>query len=228
MKDEDGILAGMSWLGVICPVCGEALIETARVLRCEQGHAFDVAREGYVNLLRWRGKPPKIVGDSAEMLRARRRFLGKGWYAPLVDLLADEVGGETAVLLDAGCGEGYYTRQMAGRWPQARIWGMDIAKTAVRLAARQQPAARFFAADVRQQIPLETASVDVILNIFSPRNADEFGRALRGDGRLLIIIPAPDHLGALRRQFDLLTIEAGKQEKITTQMSRDFELVRVR
>jgi len=212
---------------VICPVCKEGLAETARVLRCGQGHAFDVAREGYVNLLRWRGKPPKIVGDRAEMLRARRRFLEKGWYAPLLDLLATAVGHPPAVLLDAGCGEGYYARQLAARFPGTRLFGLDISKTAARLAAKQLPTARFFAADVHQLIPLETNSVDVIVNIFAPRNPAEFSRVLGPDGRLLIIIPAPDHLAGLRRQFDLLGIESDKQEKITTRMSRDFGLIEV-
>ncbi len=227
MRDKGGILAGMDWRGVICPVCGQALTETARVLRCGQGHAFDVAREGYVNLLRWRGKPPKIVGDQAEMLHARRRFLEKGWYAPLMDLLATAVDKNPAVLLDAGCGEGYYTRQLAARFPGTRLFGLDISKTAARLAAKQLPSARFMAADVNQLIPLATNSVDVIVNIFAPRNPTEFSRVLGADGRLLTIIPAPGHLPELRTRFNLLNIEADKQEKITAQMSRDFDLIQV-
>ena len=120
---------------VICPVCGAALAPQGAAWRCVQGHCFDVARQGYVNLLTVTQKHSRHPGDTREMVAARRAFLDAGWYAPIAKTLADLVRRfcpETASVLDAGCGEGYYLSQLG--WVPER-WGIDISRDAVRYAA---------------------------------------------------------------------------------------------
>ena len=117
---------------VICPVCGAALEPQGTAWRCVQGHCFDVARQGYVNLLTVTQKHSRHPGDTREMVAARRAFLDAGWYAPIAKTLADLVRRfcpETASVLDAGCGEGYYLSQLG--WVPER-WGIDISRDAVR------------------------------------------------------------------------------------------------
>ena len=115
---------------VICPVCGAALEPQGTAWRCVQGHCFDVARQGYVNLLTVTQKHSRHPGDTREMVAARRAFLDAGWYAPIAKTLADLVRRfcpETASVLDAGCGEGYYLSQLG--WVPERC-GIDISRAA--------------------------------------------------------------------------------------------------
>jgi 23S rRNA (guanine745-N1)-methyltransferase len=199
---------------------------------CPAGHSFDIAREGYVNLLPARGKKQQSQGDSGEMLRARRRFLEAGHYDPLVSGLVEMI---TAVppapnftILDAGCGEGFYLRRLAAAFhkPAPRLLGCDLAKEAVRLAAKAQPDAGFFVADVHQRIYCADSSVDWLLNIFAPRNPAEYARILREEGRLLSIIPAPDHLQGLVGKKDVIGIEPEKAAKVRARMAPFFELLK--
>src|SRR3954466_6778851 len=111
-----------------CPVCDDALREEGRTWRCAIGHSYDVAKEGYVNLLITHQRRQREPGDSAEMLRARRAFLDGGHYAPPKDAATAQLTDESSIL-DVGCGEGYYTRDV-----DATLWAVDIAKPAVRLA----------------------------------------------------------------------------------------------
>ena len=131
---------------VICPVCGAALAPQGAAWRCVQGHCFDVARQGYVNLLTVTQKHSRHPGDTREMVAARRAFLDAGWYAPIAKTLADLVRRfcpETASVLDAGCGEGYYLSQLG--WVPER-WGIDISRDAVRYAAVRDRSAHWLTA----------------------------------------------------------------------------------
>ncbi len=224
---------------LICPVCAQPLALAGNALRCEQGHTFDLSREGYANLLRGGGKKSATMGDTREMAQARRRFLDAGHYAPLSQAINETARAalEPAlfpappVVVEAGCGEGYYIAQLrdalAETLPHGELCtvGLDISKEAVRLAAKRHRSTRFVVADIWQQLPLADQSVQVLLNVFAPRNPSEFARVIDPNGRLLIVIPAPSHLAALREEFGLLDIEADKQQRVTEQLADAFVLV---
>ncbi len=216
---------------LICPVCSSSLELTGRALACLHGHSFDLAREGYVNLMTGHRRR-KILGDDKAMLVARRRFLDNGRYHPLADAINTLVKAHLAandekepVLLDIGCGEGYYLRQLRSHLPaKACVFGLDAAKDAVRSAARGDKTARFIAADVNRLIPFADHSVNVLLNIFAPRHAAEFARIAAPGALLLIVIPQPNHLQTLREELGLMRIESEKRERVIEQMNGRFDL----
>lgn len=216
---------------LICPVCSLPLELANRVLACQQGHSFDLARAGYVNLMTGH-KRPKFLGDDKAMLAARRRFLENGRYQFLSHAINEIVaaylaanGAKEPVLLDIGCGEGHYLRQLHAQLPESScVFGLDAAKDAVRLAARRDKVTRFIAADVNRQIPFADHSVNVLLNIFAPRNAAEFARITVPGGLLLVVIPQPDHLRTLREALGLMAIEPEKRERVIEQMNGRFAL----
>ncbi|MDQ2742226.1 MAG: methyltransferase domain-containing protein [Chloroflexota bacterium] len=220
---------------LVCSVCRSPLASQPQSVVCANGHSFDRAREGYFNLLR--GKP---AGDSKEMLLARRRFLQAGRYRPISDAVNAMVAGHlarresngecgaAAVILDVGCGEGYYLRQLASAWRAdgalpLQLVGVDTSRDAIRLAARSGPALCFVVADVHELIPLASGSVEVLINIFSPRNAGEFARVIAPGGMLLIVIPQPGHLRLLRSLAPLLGIQEGKAERLLAEYGDSFE-----
>lgn len=194
---------------------------------CASGHSFDCAKEGYVNLLVRNRKLSKTVGDSAAMLNDRRLFLESGHYAPLVQVLISKTshlpsGGSIAEL---GCGTGYYLQQIHRHHPQTIAFGSDIAKDAVRLAAKTYPGATWLVADSSASLPFANTSIDLLLVIFAPRNPKEFKRITTPQGRLIIVIPAPSHLASIRQSFSLLNIEEDKEEKVNRQLNEEFTLV---
>ena len=121
---------------LICPTCRLALAAADRAFACESGHSYDLAREGYINLIT--GKAPSALqGDNAEMVRARRAFLGRGHYRPLAEAVAEAVTGMSMqVLADFGCGEGYYLDQLMNTpgLKGVRVYGTDISKPAIALS----------------------------------------------------------------------------------------------
>lgn len=181
---------------ITCPLCRQPLARDARTWRCPAGHAFDVAREGYVNLLPVQQRHSRRPGDNPAMVRARHDFLAAGHYAPLRAALLD-IAGPLAPrrLLDIGCGEGWYTAALATLAEETV--GIDIAKDAVRLAARQYPDVTWLVAG-SARLPAGDGSVDLVTALFSPVSAAEAGRVLTADGHLLLALPAADHLQALR------------------------------
>lgn len=223
---------------LICPVCHHPLQQIERTLKCRQNHAFDIAGEGYVNLLLSRKKQAATVGDSKEMLQARRQFLERNHYAPLSQAINQRVahflnnhsGTQPALVLDAGCGEGYYLDQLWGYLQQTSpqtipcLMGMDVSKTAVRLAARRVKNGRFFVSSTYDRIPLPDQSVHILLNIFAPRNAQEFARLIEPGGHLLIVVPQFEHLYSLRELIDLIQIEPDKRDKLTKRLADTFRL----
>ena len=180
-----------------CPVCALPLQDVGRALACERGHRFDAARQGYVNLLTGKGSP--FEGDTAEMVEARAAFLGSGHYAPLresVVAAAVRDAGTPAVALDAGAGTGYYLEGLAAAVPGLFPVALDVSKIALRRAARRLPGGIGIVWDVWRPLPVADASVDVLLNVFAPRNAPEFVRVLAPGGRLVVVTPRPGHLAA--------------------------------
>src|SRR6266700_2748638 len=178
-----------------CPFCQGALEEMGKSLVCPNKHSFDIAREGYVNLLR-----KKLPGDTSEMLVARRAFLERGFYQPLSDVLNELVvtriqGMKQAVyILDAGCGEGYYLGRLwqmlagqgAGGKRDSSCLGLDISKDAIRMAARQYPEIDFVVANLKEPLVVRGQVLHFLLNVFAPRNAAEFARVLLTGGWLLV------------------------------------------
>ncbi len=221
---------------LVCPLCGAPLTRASNVFRCANRHSFDIAREGYVNFLR-SGRS----GDTREMLYARRNFLERGYYTPLSEainaLAADPLEGMPAGagILDAGCGEGYYLRELKHHLDSRpvrgrRVYiGLDISGAAVRMAARRMRAQSdreicFVVADIVDQVPCANSSIDLLLDIFAPRNPHEFARVTRPHGLLLIAIPTPKHLTEPRSALGLLNIGADKHERTVDQLAPWFTL----
>ena len=190
-----------------CPVCGGKLQEEEKGGVCPKGHRFDKARSGYLNLLPPSGKKTREPGDNKEMIRARWAFLQKGYYIPLADLAGEITLGEGKTplrMLDAGCGEGYYSQRL---WEKAResgreleIYGMDISKFAVDRAAKGLKQGRYAVGSL-YHLPLGEESVDVIWNFFAPHCPEEFARVLEKNGRLLVAVPGKRHLWELKERL---------------------------
>lgn len=190
-----------------CPLCGAPLEREEKRWLCPAGHAFDRAAAGYVHLLPANKKHSKTPGDDKEMVAARAAFLEKGYYSPLRDTLCQTAVEHTVnlpspVLVDSGCGEGWYTAGLfqamraAGRTPQ--IAGVDLSKAALRRAARRVPEGEFAAASV-YHLPLADQSADVLVNVFSPLAAEEFARVLRPGGLFCYVVPSARHLWEMKQ-----------------------------
>ena len=195
-----------------CPVCAQQLAHTGeQALRCRQGHTFDIARQGYVNLTAGRSPHP---GDSAEMIADRAVFLAEGHYDFIAQALAETVRADDGLVLDAGTGTGDYLARVLDALPAAPGLGVDVSKPALRRAARVHPRAGAALADLWRPLPLADASVSVLLNVFAPRNGPEFHRVLRPDGMLLVVTPAQDHLKELVTGYGLLRVDPAKADRV--------------
>lgn len=189
-----------------CPLCGRPLDRRERVYDCPARHSFDIAREGYVYLLPVNQKHSAAPGDDRDMAAARRAFLERGYYRPLRDALcrlAVEHTGPAPAVLDAGCGEGYYTEGIyqaflnAGKSPE--MAGTDISKFILRSAARRTGAGAVeFAVASSYHLPLADGSVDLLVDCFSPLALEEFRRVLRPGGIFMYVVPAAEHLWELK------------------------------
>lgn len=180
-----------------CPVCGGALSFGDKAVSCPAGHSFDIAREGYVNLLR-SSKSGDRMGDSKESARSRRSFLGKGYYSVLRDAMSGLFAGEQGAVLDICCGEGYYTAAL-GAAPALDVYGFDLSKEMIRLAAKRG-GATYFVANLAA-IPVMDESFDAAVHLFAPFHEREFARILKRGGRLYSVIPGSRHLWALKEKL---------------------------
>ena len=195
--------------GFCCPVCGLPLAKAQNTLRCPGGHSFDRAKEGYVNLLLASRMRTKAPGDSKEMVQARHAFLQSGAYAPFAGALAQLCCGfarganRPLRIADAGCGEGYYAQvvseALCSRGLPYALAGWDIAKPAVRLAARRDLPGAAFAVASSFAAPLADGWADVLLNVFSPFARAEFLRCLAPGAKLIYAVPTADHLMGLKQ-----------------------------
>lgn len=185
-----------------CPICGAELERGAGEYACPRGHRFDLAREGYVNLLPANRRRSKAPGDDRDMIRARTRFLEGGWYSPLRDALCrllETLAPHARALLDAGCGEGYYTQALARVMALrgGRTAGIDLSKSAVRHAARLCPEGEIGVASV-YHLPMANGAVDTLVDCFSPLAIDEFRRVIEPGGTFFYVVPGPRHLWELK------------------------------
>jgi len=188
---------------LICPLDKQPLQLNERTWCCDNGHSFDIAKQGYVNLLPVQNKRSKDPGDSKSMVQARREYLNKGYYQPLAQALADTVlAMGSQALLDAGCGEGYYLRYLVEQAEQQgtelSVAALDISKWAVQAAAKQDKRLSWMVAS-NNAIPLANNSVDTILCVFGFPVEAEFKRVLKPGGRLIMVDPASEHLIELKR-----------------------------
>ncbi len=221
-----------------CPICGAHFTLRQTTLVCVNSHAFDIAREGYVNLLR-----KKLPGDTKEMLLARRNFFDQGYYQPVSDTINDLVvsyalsisppqSASRINILDAGCGEGYYLGRLhsylVASGLQPFSLGIDISKEAIRLAAKRYTESHFLVANLKERLVLQDNTTQIMLNVFAPRNTEEYARVLVPDALLLVVIPGPAHLHQLRSTLHLLDIEESKQQHVIEQFSALFSLLTTR
>lgn len=183
-----------------CPVCGKPLTFLEKTAQCPSGHTYDrAARGGYIHLLRQHRRGSADPGDSAAMCQARTRFLEGGWYEPLrrqVAALVHDLNPDT--VLDAGCGEGWYTKAMLEALPHAQFAGIDLSRYALRHAGRTCPRAALAIASLFD-LPLAAQSVDLVVHLFAPMCAEEFARILRPGGRLLTVTPGARHLWGMKQ-----------------------------
>ena len=190
----------------LCPVCSQRLRREERRYTCPQGHSFDIARQGYVNLLTVQQKHSLDPGDTRQQVMARRAFLEAGFYAPISQALNQAAldYGAQGEILDVGCGEGYYSARLASALGSP-LTGLDISKEAVRCAAGQYKAYAWLCATAAH-IPVPDGSVGTLSSLFALTLPGEFRRVLRKNGLFLQVLAAEDHLLGLKSiVYDVLT-----------------------
>jgi 23S rRNA (guanine745-N1)-methyltransferase len=193
-------------MSLICPLCRAALAPVEKSYRCAQGHAFDVAKEGYLSLLHGRQRG-EGRGDSKAMILARDRVHRAGVFNPLVSALAAlpfEL--PPGNILELGCGEGFFLGQMARAHHIGTSHGLDLSVDAVKLAAKTLKQSLILRADLLQPLPFADASLDLIQSIFAPRPLAEIKRVLRPGGYALFVYPQGDHWQELRAFLPLAKI----------------------
>jgi len=181
-----------------CPLCSQTLVLCEQSYRCKNNHSFDQAKEGYVNLLPVQHKHSKDPGDNKAMVNARRAFLDLGFYQPLVNVITElqkKFSANNSVILDAGCGEGYYTHQHKNDLNE--VYGVDIAKNAVKIAAKRYKSCSFSVGTL-SNLPFDNEMFDWIFSVYAPILEEEFTRVLKTKGYLLTVTPAENHLFELK------------------------------
>jgi len=203
----------------ICPLCQSSLQLELKLFRCENNHCFDIAKENYVNLLPVQMKHSKQPGDNKAMVNARRSFLSQGYYQPLIEKICaiyQSFAPEKANVFDAGCGEGYYTHQL--KIENNQVYGIDIAKEAVKKAAKKYSECHFSVGTL-SHLPFKDNTFDWLLSIYAPILETEFTRVLNDQGYLLTVTPAQQHLIQLKeniyQQAKEHDIEKSPIEKLT-------------
>ena len=205
----------------VCPVCGSELMINGKNYKCENNHSFDAAKSGYINLLTSNKMNSKSPGDNKQMVQARSGFLDKGYYSHLRECLSKAVlsaAKDNDILLDAGCGEGYYTDGIAQELQKngitLNIAGIDISKFAADKAAKRCRKAEFAVGSVFH-IPFKEKSCDILMNVFAPFCYDEYIRILRDGGYMIMAIPDRFHLWELKKAvYDNPYENKPKQEEI--------------
>lgn len=194
---------------VACPICGKGLVlnKESKAYKCINNHSYDIAKQGYVNLIISNMKRTKNPGDSKEMVNARIDFLNRGFYTKVSDKINEVIYEDikhinSAInILDVGCGEGYYLSRLKDyineKKNNVNYFGMDISKDAVKSAARDEKQC-FFAAANNYHLPVKNKSADVVLSVFSPIDINEIMRVIKKDGIFVRVLPRKDHLIELR------------------------------
>ena len=208
-----------------CPICQENLTLVETSLKCDNRHSFDLAKFGYVNLA------PQIKQSAnydKENFQNRQQILEAGFYQAILegisDLLATKPSAKT--VLDIGCGEGFYSRKLQEVHPEKTFYAFDISKDSVQIAAKSEPnwAVNWFVGDLAR-LPIKDASMDILLDIFSPANYGEFRRVLSEDGILIKVIPTENHLKEIRQMVqDQLTKKDYSNQDIKEHFQEHFSI----
>ncbi len=212
----------MLWMQLVCPICGKELNRQEKCYVCENRHSFDIARQGYVNLLTVQQKHSLTPGDTREQVLSRRSFLEAGYYAPIARALTETAQkyGVSGEILDIGCGEGYYSAQLADALGLP-LTGLDISKEAVRCAAAKYKNALWLCATAAH-IPAADESIGLITSLFALTLPGEFRRILKKDGLYFQVLAAEDHLLGLK---SVIYDELHHKEKDTLPELPGFERI---
>jgi len=211
-----------------CPICRLDLSAAAGSLVCRNRHSFDLAREGYVNLLSGQRHRPSAGGDTAAQLRYRAAFLDAGYLDAIAAAIAEHIEqGQASVkfgawrVLDAGCGTGQHLAKLAGALSAPVIGlGLDISKHAARHASRRWPKLAFAITDLWREWPVHDEAADLVISIFAPKNFAEIARVLCPGGWLAVTYPGPDHLVELNDHFALMRPYTGAARRYAEMADR--------
>ena len=209
-----------------CPICRENLTLVESSLKCENRHSFDLAKFGYVNLA------PQIKQSAnydKENFQNRQQILEAGFYQAILEVVSDLLSNSknAKTILDIGCGEGFYSRKLQERHPDKTFYAFDISKDSVQIAAKSEPnwAVNWFVGDLAR-LPIKDASMDILLDIFSPANYGEFRRVLSKDGILIKVIPTKNHLKEIRQKVqDQLTNKDYSNQDIKNHFQEHFTIL---
>lgn len=218
---------------VQCPVCRQPLTRLNNKWACDKQHHFDIARQGYTNLLLANQKKSSTPGDDRQMLEARYDFLSSGFYQPVSDAISNLItntlinNNESKLqnILDIGCGEGYYLSSLKQSLDLSgcEYFGTDISKEALKLAARHHKSINWFVAAAKNQ-PFIEQQLDLILNIFAPADWQEIHRILKPDAHVLLAVAGENHLQTLREMiYDKVTPH--QPDRFLDKIGADFELI---
>ena len=182
-----------------CPICQENLTLVESSLKCTNRHSFDLAKFGYVNLA------PQIKQSAnydKENFQNRQQILEAGFYQAILEGISDILATKSSskTVLDIGCGEGFYSRKLQESHSDKTFYAFDISKDSVQIAAKSETnwAVNWFVGDLAR-LPIKDASMDILLDIFSPANYGEFRRVLSQNGILIKVVPTENHLKEIRK-----------------------------
>ena len=209
-----------------CPICQENLTLLETSLKCCNRHSFDLAKFGYVNLA------PQIkqsANYNKENFQNRQQILEAGFYQAILEVVSDLLSNSknAKTILDIGCGEGFYSRKLQERHPDKTFYAFDISKDSVQIAAKSEPnwAVNWFVGDLAR-LPIKDASMDILLDIFSPANYGEFRRVLSKDGVLIKVIPTENHLKEIRQKVqDQLTKKDYSNQDVKEHFQENFTIL---
>lgn len=209
-----------------CPICQENLTLVESSLKCNNSHSFDLAKFGYVNLA------PQIKQSAnydKENFQNRQQILEAGFYQAILEAVSDLLSNSknAKTILDIGCGEGFYSRKLQEIHPDKTFYAFDISKDSVQIAAKSEPnwAVNWFVGDLAR-LPIKDASMDILLDIFSPANYGEFRRVLSKDGILIKVIPTKNHLKEIRQRVqDQLTNKDYSNQDIKEHFQEHFTIL---
>ncbi|MEG0250959.1 MAG: methyltransferase domain-containing protein [Peptostreptococcus sp.] len=209
-----------------CPICRSYLKLKEKSLKCENNHSFDIAKQGYINLL-MNSKKQKLYDKSS--FENRRLILENGFYDHILkEILLFLNNNSINKVLDIGCGEGFYSNKISQLSSRAlEIFAFDIAKDSIVLATKEDSdrSVKWFVSDLAD-LPIQNSSIDCILDIFSPANYNEFNRILKDDGFLLKIVPGENHLKEIRaRVKDKLNKEDYSNKDVINCFEESFKII---
>jgi 23S rRNA (guanine745-N1)-methyltransferase len=211
-----------------CPHCAAPLVFGDGRLTCGTGHSFDVARQGYVNLLP--GDAGTGTADPLEMVQARASFLAGGSYAPIARHVSEAIqqfAPPSGCVVDLGAGTGYYLDAVLAQQPDRVGLALDLSKYAARIAASAERVASVVC-DAWQPLPVVDGIAGAVLSVFSPRNPGEIARILAPDGVLVVVVPTDRHLSELIAALGLLSVDVRKRERLDDKLRSRFDLVEER